>query len=82
MAELQANALVFFGVTGDLAYKQIFPALQAMIQRGHLDVRVIDVAKAAWRLENRYSRIVLMPRAQISQPSLLILERCNEVFCH
>jgi glucose-6-phosphate 1-dehydrogenase len=83
MAELQANALVFFGVTGDLAYKQIFPALQAMIQRGHLDVPVIDVAKAAWRfLESRYSRIVLMPRAQISQPSLLILARCNEVFCH
>jgi len=37
---------VFFGATGDLAYKKIFPALQAMIKRGHLDVRVIGVAKA------------------------------------
>jgi hypothetical protein len=32
------DALVFFGTTGDLAYKQIFPALQAMVKRGHLHV--------------------------------------------
>ena len=41
-----SDALVFFGATGDLAYKKIFPALQAMAERGHLDVPVIGVAKA------------------------------------
>jgi glucose-6-phosphate 1-dehydrogenase len=43
-----SDALVFFGATGDLAYKQIFPALQAMVRRGHLDARVIGVAGRAW----------------------------------
>jgi glucose-6-phosphate 1-dehydrogenase len=41
-----SDALVFFGATGDLAYKKIFPALQAMVKRGHLSVPVIGVAKA------------------------------------
>ena len=43
-----SDALVFFGATGDLAHKKIFPALQAM--RGHLNVPVIGVAKAGWSL--------------------------------
>ena len=43
-----SDALVFFGATGDLAFKQIFPALQAMTQRGHLDLPVIGVAKPDW----------------------------------
>lgn len=43
-----SDALVFFGATGDLAYKQVFPALQAMIRRGHLDVPVIGVARRPW----------------------------------
>src|SRR4051794_37737150 len=46
-----SDALVFFGATGDLAYKQIFPALQKMVQRGRLSVPVIGVAKAGWNLE-------------------------------
>ena len=46
MIESQADALVLFGATGDLAFKKIFPALQAMIKRGHLTVPVIGVAKA------------------------------------
>ena len=45
-----SDALVFFGATGDLAYKKIFPALQAMVRRGHLNVPVIGVAKAGWDL--------------------------------
>src|SRR5262249_30838738 len=45
-----SDALVFFGATGDLAHKKIFPALQAMARRGHLDVPVIGVAKAGWDL--------------------------------
>jgi glucose-6-phosphate 1-dehydrogenase len=40
MSDFHSDALVFFGATGDLAYKKIFPALQAMIKRGHLDVPV------------------------------------------
>jgi glucose-6-phosphate 1-dehydrogenase len=46
-----SDALVFFGATGDLAFKKIFPALQAMTRRGHLDVPVIGVAKSGWNLE-------------------------------
>jgi len=46
-----ADALVFFGATGDLAYKKIFPSLQAMLKRGHLDTPVIGVAKAGWNLD-------------------------------
>ncbi len=51
-----ADALVFFGATGDLAYKKIFPSLQAMIKHGHLDVPVIGVAKAGWSLEQFQAR--------------------------
>jgi glucose-6-phosphate 1-dehydrogenase len=51
-----SDALVFFGATGDLAYKQIFPALQAMIQRGHLNMPVIGVAKSGWTLEQLRAR--------------------------
>src|ERR1700690_266267 len=47
MAE-RSDALVIFGVTGDLAYKEIFPALASMIQHGQLDVPVIGIAKAGW----------------------------------
>ncbi len=43
-APAMSDALVFFGATGDLAYKQIFPALQAMVKRGYLDIPVIAVA--------------------------------------
>lgn len=50
MAAVHSDALVFFGATGDLAYKKIFPALQAMVKRGSLNVPVIGVAKAGWDL--------------------------------
>jgi len=52
----RSDALVFFGATGDLAYKKIFPALQAMVRRGRLDVPVIGVAKAGWGLEQLRAR--------------------------
>src|SRR6476660_2311828 len=51
MSEPKSDALVFFGATGDLAYKKIFPALQAMLKRSHLEVPIIGVAKADWSLE-------------------------------
>jgi glucose-6-phosphate 1-dehydrogenase len=51
-----SDALVFFGATGDLAYKKIFPALQAMVKRGHLDSPVIGVAKAGWNINQLRAR--------------------------
>src|SRR6201981_497153 len=51
-----SDALVFFGATGDLAYKKIFPSLQAMIKRGNLNVPVIGVAKAGWSLDQLRAR--------------------------
>ncbi len=51
-----SDALVFFGATGDLAYKKIFPSLQGMIRRGHLNVPVIGVAKAGWNLDQLKAR--------------------------
>jgi glucose-6-phosphate 1-dehydrogenase len=56
MAAFQSDALIFLGATGDLAYKKIFPALQAMVKRGHLNVPVIGVAKAGWNLDQLKAR--------------------------
>ena len=55
MSDAHSDALVFYGATGDLAYKKIFPALQAMVKRGHLDVPVIGLSQL--------SRAVEQPRA-------------------
>ena len=48
MEKQRSDALVFFGASGDLAFKKIFPALQAMARRGKLDFPVIGVAKSSW----------------------------------
>jgi len=56
MNTMKSDAFVFFGATGDLAYKKIFPALQAMAKRGHLDVPVIGVAKSGWTLDQFRAR--------------------------
>ena len=56
MTDTHSDALVFFGATGDLAFKKIFPALQAMAKRGDLDVPVIGVAKAGWTLDQLRAR--------------------------
>ena len=56
MSENQCDALIFFGATGDLAYKKIFPSLQAMIKRGTLNVPIIGVAKGGWNLERLWER--------------------------
>ena len=61
MNDSHSDALVFFGATGDLAYKKIFPALHAMVKRGHLNVPVIGVAKSGWDLDK------LRARAQLGQ---------------
>jgi glucose-6-phosphate 1-dehydrogenase len=56
MSAAHTDALVFFGATGDLAHKKIFPSLQAMLKRGHLTVPVIGVAKAGWNLDQLRAR--------------------------
>ncbi len=67
MTTSHSDALVFFGATGDLAFKKIFPALQAMVKRGSLDVPVVGVARAAWDVQQ------LRARAQAS------LESCGRL---
>ncbi len=56
MTAAHSDAFVFFGATGDLAYKKIFPALQSMVQQGTLDVPVIGVAKSGWTMEQLRER--------------------------
>jgi glucose-6-phosphate 1-dehydrogenase len=56
MNDSHSDALVFFGATGDLAYKKIFPSLQAMVKRGHLGVPVIGVAKSGWTIDQLRAR--------------------------
>ena len=56
MANFQSDALVFFGATGDLAYKQIFPALQRLIRDEGLNVPIIGVAKSGWNLDQLKAR--------------------------
>jgi glucose-6-phosphate 1-dehydrogenase len=56
MAASRSDALVLFGVTGDLAHKMIFPALYAMVKRGALKVPVIGVALPKWSLAHLHKR--------------------------
>ncbi len=56
MSENRSDALVFYGVTGDLAFKKIFPALQAMVRRGQLDVPVVGVARSNWTVDQLRQR--------------------------
>jgi len=56
MNATRSDALVFFGATGDLAYKKIFPALHAMARRGRLDFPVIGVAREHWSLDQLRAR--------------------------
>jgi len=56
MSEPHSDGLVIFGSTGDLVYKKIFPALQAMVKRGHLNVPVVLVARGSWNLDKLKAR--------------------------
>ena len=56
MSDFHSDAFVFFGATGDLAYKKIFPSLQAMVKRGTLNVPVVGVAKAGWTIDQFRAR--------------------------
>jgi glucose-6-phosphate 1-dehydrogenase len=52
----RSDAIVFFGATGDLAYKEVFPALQGLVERNRLDLPIIGVAKSGWDLERLRAR--------------------------
>ncbi len=56
MTASHSDALVFFGATGDLAYKKIFPALQAMARRGNLNIPIVGVAKSGWNVDQLRAR--------------------------
>jgi glucose-6-phosphate 1-dehydrogenase len=56
MSTLESDAFVFFGATGDLAYKQIFPALYAMVHRGNFKIPIIGMARAGWSLDKLRAR--------------------------
>ena len=55
--QVQSDALVLFGVTGDLAHKKIFPALYAMAKRGTLTVPIIGIASSQWSIEQLRARV-------------------------
>jgi glucose-6-phosphate 1-dehydrogenase len=57
MSAPAADAFVFFGASGDLAYKKIFPALQAMVKRGGLTAPVIGVARSGWNVDRLRERM-------------------------
>jgi glucose-6-phosphate 1-dehydrogenase len=56
MTATTSDAIVFFGATGDLAYKQIFPALQGLVRDEGVNVPIVGVAKAGWTLEQLQAR--------------------------
>jgi glucose-6-phosphate 1-dehydrogenase len=56
MSDTHSDGLVFFGATGDLAYKKIFPSLQAMVKRGTLNAPVVGVAKSGWNIDQFRAR--------------------------
>jgi glucose-6-phosphate 1-dehydrogenase len=56
MTKIESDAFVFFGATGDLAYKKIFPALYAMVRRGGFHIPIIGMARAGWNLQKLQDR--------------------------
>ena len=66
----RSDAFVFFGATGDLAFKKIFPSLQAMVKRGRLDVPVIGVARSAKNVDELREKA----RASLEEQGILDLE--------
>ena len=52
-----SDALVFFGATGDLAFKQIFPALQALARHQELEMPIIGVARPGWTADKLKDRM-------------------------
>jgi glucose-6-phosphate 1-dehydrogenase len=58
-----SDAFVFFGATGDLAYKQIFPALQALVKHGQLEAPIVGVGRSGWTRD----KLIEQARASIKE---------------
>jgi glucose-6-phosphate 1-dehydrogenase len=73
----RSDALVFFGSTGDLAFKQIFPALQALVRHGRLDMPIVAVGRKALRLDELCARVraSLVARGDVDAPAFEKLSR-------
>src|SRR5277367_2982837 len=56
MVNMESDAFVFFGATGDLAYKKIFPALYTMVRRGGFNITIIGMARTGWDLQKVQER--------------------------
>ena len=56
MTALQSDAFVFFGATGDLAFKQVFPALNALVNRDGIEIPIIGMARTGWNLDKLRAR--------------------------
>src|ERR1700747_3385955 len=63
---IQSDAFVFFGATGDLAYKKIFPSLYNLVRRGTLTIPVIGIANSGWSLDQFQERARSSVLAQAS----------------
>jgi len=70
-----SDALVLFGATGDLCFKKIYPSLYHLVRRGHLDVPVIGVARAGWKLEQLAARVRDSVHATVSTPDEQVLTK-------
>lgn len=83
MSASRSDVLVLFGVTGDLAYKKIFPALYSLAKRGALNLPIIGVALSNWRPKEADSLIAKVSRWQNPEPNSLadikIEERTSQV---
>ncbi len=66
MANVRSDAVVFFGAMGDLAYKQIFPALQALVRNDGPNPSIIGVAKAEWAVSRNLVARIRMRRKSFS----------------
>ena len=67
MPAASSDALALFGASGDPAHRKIFPTLQVMVKRGHLDAPVIGVAKRDWDVEALRSHV--RERSENARPS-------------
>ncbi len=72
----RSDAIVFYGATGDLAYKKIFPALQRMVASGSLDAPIVGVARAGWSLEKLRNRA----RESVEKGRVQPDEKASEAF--
>lgn len=80
MIALRSDALVVFGVTGDLAHKMIFPALYAMGKRGVLTVPIVGVALPKWSLADLHKRVVDSIKLSVGVDDRPALDRLLSLF--